>query len=161
MRTTNKRRPLLEIPKDEIDALPPELHSVFTTLNERLKTLSELHESTAGLRGPVGIARQSKKDPRGVVMPGLLLEGNRAGDAADPIDDQDLVTLGYLKRQLKCDKLTAILEDCEDTDNVIDEDAAPSACAVLELSNKKSVSTGMATVYCCLVLDPFVYVAGI
>jgi hypothetical protein len=161
MKTTNKRRPLLEIPKDEIDALPPELRQVFTTLNERLKTLSELHESTAGLRGPVGIATQTRKDLRGVVEVGLTLEGNRAGNAADPIDDQDLVTLGYLKRQLKCDNLNKILETCAETDDLLDENETPSACAVLELSNKRSVATGMTAVYCVLALDPFVYVAGI
>lgn len=161
MKTTNKRRPLLGIPKDEIDALPPELRQVFTTLNERLKTLSELHESTAGLRGPVGIATQTRKDPRGVVEVGLTLEGNRAGNAADPIDDQDLVTLGYLKRQLACANLNKILETCAETDDLLDDDPPPSPCAVLQLSNKQSVSTGMSTVYCVSALTPFVYVTGI
>jgi hypothetical protein len=122
MKTTNKRRPYLEIPDDEINALPPEMQRVFQTLNARFRTLGELHEATAGLRGPVGIAKQSKKDQRGIDMPGLTLEGNRAANAADPIDGQDLVTLAYLKKQLSCDNLTRILEECNDFAELLDNE---------------------------------------
>ncbi|MGA9769183.1 MAG: hypothetical protein WBV94_09090 [Blastocatellia bacterium] len=160
MKTTNKRRPYLEIPRDEIDALPPELRSIFTTLNERLKVLSELHESTAGLRGPVGIAKQAGKDLRGVDMPGLTLEGNRAANAADPIDEQDLVTLGYLKRLLTCKNITRILEGCDDEGIFDDELESESACSPIGISNKKATNTGLTNIHAVQVLNEFIYVLG-
>lgn len=159
MKTTNKRRPYLEIPKDEIDALPPELRSIFTTLNERLKAITELHESTAGLRGPVGIAKQTKKDNRGVVEAGLQLEGNRAANAADPIDDQDLVTLGYLKRQLACSNLSRILETCAEEEDLLDDDEL-SACEPLEFSGSKATDTGLTNIHATQALNEFIYVMG-
>jgi hypothetical protein len=108
-KSANRREYSLEIPDDVLAELNPRLAAA---LNHRMKVMEEALAATAGLRGPVNVAKQKKRDRRGIDLPGMRLESNRAADAADAIDDQDLVTLAQLKRMLK---------EKEDPEDVINE----------------------------------------
>lgn len=125
----NKRRPGLELPADLVRGVPPEYRALAETIQHRLKVIDELIEAAAGFRGTVKIAAQKGRDDRSLLEPGLHLEGGRIADAADPIDNQDLVTKGALLKFLNCERLSSILSDCwefpEAIENAI-EIAAPS-----------------------------------
>ena len=101
--------------------IPPEYRELAETIQHRLKVLDELIESAAGFRGTVKIATQKQTDERGVAEPGLHLEGGRIADAADPIDNGDLVTKSALLKFLNCERLTSILSDCWEFPEAIED----------------------------------------
>jgi hypothetical protein len=113
-----------------VRGVPPAYRELADTIQHRLKVLDELIESAAGFRGTVKIATQKKSDERGVLDPGLHLENGRIADAADPIDNQDLVTKSTLLKFLNCERLSLILSDCwefsEAIDNAVEITAASS-----------------------------------
>lgn len=70
-------------------------------LHRILSALGNAHAAQAGHKGTVAIKAQTAKDERGRVVPGMTFSGNRAADAADAIDDSDLVTLRQARRLLR------------------------------------------------------------
>src|SRR5690349_19894640 len=69
--------------------------------NAFLMSASRRLDAHAGHSGSVGVAKQTKTDARGVVKPALLLDGDRAGgNAAPPVDNGDLITLDFFRRNL-------------------------------------------------------------
>jgi len=125
----NQRQNSLEIAPEIIAALPSGLRELGEALNHRLRTIAELQEAGAGLRGTVEIVSQKKTDERGATLPGIDLRTNRAAALADPVDDQDLATLGYLLRYLDCRRIVDILDECADFPDAVDDEIESVAAA--------------------------------
>lgn len=116
---SNRRQPSLTIPQELLKGLDPQLAQA---LNDRFKQVEDLHSSTAGLRGPVQIAKQKKVDTQKKILAGLNLQGGAIGGVADPRYGDEVVTKSYLERRIQCSELVRILENCAEHEELLDDE---------------------------------------
>lgn len=160
---SNKRRYDFTLKPDQLTGVPGELADA---LNDRMKRISEALESASGLRGPVRVAKQKKKENNPgrehVDVAGLNLEENRGANCADPIDDLDIVNLRTLKRFLECKNLIKILDKCQDTEDLIeglDDDQDTGNCQTFRLQQRIGFDMNVANAYGVKVLGRYAFVA--
>jgi len=112
----NLRRVEESLNGGEIDALNKMLPGLGSKMQRILSTLGKAHSAQSGHFGPVGIAKQTQSDNRGVTQPALVLGGgaatgkvgatapysnvgaDRIAGLADPLDDLDAVNLRTTRR---------------------------------------------------------------
>lgn len=83
-----------------------------TALNTIIHHLGNRADAQAGHTGTVGVAKQTKVDSNGRVVPGIELDNNRVAGVADPEADTDGLNERTFRRLLDCDFLMDILDDC-------------------------------------------------
>lgn len=122
VRSANRRRQLLELPSDLSAQLDSAVPGLADALNDRLKRAAEHLEATAGLRGQVNIANT------------MAMEDNTISELKDPVEPQDAVNKRYLDKQLECENLVRILEECADFSEALDnENDTPPATGTAPL----------------------------
>lgn len=112
----NLRRGPGSLSGTEIEALNKLHPGLGTAINSRLGFLANRGDALSGQRGTVRLAPQEKQDQRGVKEPALALSKDRLSGLADPIDDEDAVSLGYLRRLFNCDWFEDLFDDCIDVE---------------------------------------------
>lgn len=131
-----------------VDTLKPDdpYHELFTTIANRLETISNHFQAQAGTAGPVGIAKQRGKDKNKNTEPAIILEGDRVTGVADPINDTDAVPYGFLKKLLRCENLRRILALCTDINEIGTGTSATTgtACVPARLALTNTLDTGIA-----------------
>lgn len=146
------------------------------TLVRIFAALGNTQEAQSGHKGSVGVAKQTKKDNRGLLKPGLKLNDGRIAEVGDPEDDQDAVNLRTLRSALNCEQLAKLLEECADDLDVLEPVNNPNpdvdpgtgdpgtdgtgSCSPIDFTEPKIVDTGMTQCHTVRAFNEYVYVCG-
>lgn len=149
----NLRRTEDSLSGEEIAALNGIQSGLGNKLHRLFSSLGQAVSAQAGHKGTVGIKKQEARDVKGVTAPALLLDEDRVGGVADPVNDLDAVNLRTLRRYIE--QIPDVGEGALTPAQVDKQVCRPTA-----LSNMKTAITGMTTIYATEAQREFVYVAG-
>ena len=110
VKSANRRRSFLELTPDQERSLEGVAPGAGSALNDRLRRIGEQLEAACGLRGQVNVADH------------VHMEGHNVTEVADPVENADAVNFATLKRALQCDNLVAILQECWEYMDVLDDE---------------------------------------
>lgn len=149
----NVNKPHLSVP-DISGEVPAEIREpirkLVTALNSRLAAVADHIEASTGARGTIGVTKQTAADPSGHTVPAIQVQNRivihdpndkTAGDPSSESDDGAVVTMGFLKRYLTCQRIESIREECADPEDPTTA-AASGGCVAPALTEKGNFATG-------------------
>lgn len=110
----NRRRDLLELPKEDIRLMDSWGANAGTVLNTTLRSIGMGLEQRAGLRGTVGYGGH------------MSLGGNHMTGLADATADDHGVNFATLKKWSQCEFLARILDKCPEFEEMIEDETDTS-----------------------------------